>query len=135
MFDTITRWLSLTTKQTPQRKLTHPARVTLPSEPPRYRHPPPKGPRRPLIEPPHDHFGTAGAGRGVEPAMAVIPRDALQMPPPRAAAPGLPPVDLVETAVAATPATNSASHPEPELLGADPKPKRAAKLKPTRSKL
>lgn len=30
-----------------------------------------------------------------EPAMAVIPRDAVQMPPPGAASPGLPPVDPV----------------------------------------
>lgn len=42
----------------------------------------------------HDKSGTAGSEKKVEPAMAVIPRDAVQMPP-QAAAPGLPPVDPV----------------------------------------
>lgn len=36
------------------------------------------------------------SGKGVEPAMAGIPRDAVQRTPPVAASPGLPPVDPVK---------------------------------------
>ncbi len=48
--------------------------------------------------PPNAWDAVGGAGKDVEPAMAGIPEDAVQMPPPVAATPGLPPVDPVSMA-------------------------------------
>ncbi len=93
MFDVIGRWFGLRKKPSPRRMPVLELRDPVPLQPLPYRHPPPKGPRRPSLEQTHDTIGSSGAGGRVAPAMAVMRSHAVQMPPPVAASPGLPPVD------------------------------------------
>ncbi len=91
MFDAMVRLLGISRRPHP------PARPT-PAPPPGQRSPRKEAaqaqPPTSLVKVAHAQKAGASISGKVEPAMAVIPRDAVQMPP-RAAAPGLPPVDPV----------------------------------------